>query len=199
VPRLRDSHGFSLIELLIVLVITTGAAAIVVPSTSTLFQHLRLSGDAHALSNSVSLVKMRSAAEFTRVRLYADLANRTYRIERYQKVPPAWVPEGGSGLLSSRVNMSTGGLATPPPNTQAAILQAPPCLNINLSAIANTACIVFNSRGVPIDTAGVAGTPTAADALYVTDGTAVYAVTVAATGLIRLWKSGPATAGWIRQ
>jgi hypothetical protein len=95
--------------------------------------------------------------------------------------------------------MSTGGLATPPPNTQGAILQAPACLNIAGGAIANTACIVFNSRGVPIDTAGVAATPTAADALYVTDGTAVYGVTVAATGLIRLWKSGPSAAAWIKQ
>ena len=45
------------------------------------------------------------------------------------------------------------------------------------AAIANTACIMFNSRGVPIDSTFA---PTGDDALYVTDGMAVYGVTVAA-------------------
>ena len=48
------------------------------------------------------------------------------------------------------------------------------------AAIANTSCIVFNSRGVPVDDNDLS---TAADAIYVTDGTAVYVATVAATVL----------------
>ena len=40
--------------------------------------------------------------------------------------------------------------------------------------------------------------PTGIDALYVTDGTAVYGVTVAATGMLRLWRTLPvATPTWV--
>lgn len=193
----RSSDGFSLIEVFIVMVMTTTLAAIAIPRTSTLFGDLRLSGDARALSNTIALAKMRAAADFTRARLRANIAARTYQVERFQKTgAPGWVGEGDAALLSYRVNLSVGSLATPPPDTQLAIGQAPPCLNDAGAVIANTACVVFNSRGVPIDDLG---NPTGLGALYVTDGTAVYGVTVAATGLIRLWKSGPNTAVWIRQ
>jgi Tfp pilus assembly protein FimT len=189
--------GFSLVEVFIAMVMTLTMAAMVIPKTSTLFGNLRLSGDARALSNDIALAKMRAAADFTNARLRADLAGRTYRIERYQKTAPVgWVAEGGDTPLSSGVALSVGALATPPLNTQGVIGQAPACLDNANAAIANSACIVFNSRGVPIDDLK---RPTTADALYVTDGTAVYGVTVAATGLIRVWKSGPNAAVWTTQ
>jgi Tfp pilus assembly protein FimT len=183
-----------LIEVLIVTVMTVTMAAIAVPATSTLFGNLRLSGDARGISNSIALAKMRAAAQFSRARLRVDVAGGTYQVERWEKTgTPGWVGEGDATLLSAATVVSPGGLAVPPPNTQAAIGQAPACLDDAGVAIANTACVVFNSRGVPIDDAGA---PTAADAVYLTDGTAVYAVTVAATGLIRVWKSGPTAASW---
>jgi Tfp pilus assembly protein FimT len=190
----RSDAGFSLIEVFVVMVVTMALAAIVVPQTSTLFGNMRLSGDARALSNNAALAKMRAAAAFTRARLRVDLAAGTYQVERFERVGVnAWVGEGDATALSPGVSLNAGVLAAPPPNTQAAIAQAPPCLDDAAAQIANTACIVFNSRGVPIDDAGL---PTAADALYVTDGTAVYSITVAATGLIRVWKSGPNAAAW---
>jgi Tfp pilus assembly protein FimT len=193
----HSADGFSLIEMLIVLVMTVAMAAVVIPTTSNLFGNLRLSGDARGLSNAIALAKMRAAADFTRARLYADVTARNYRIERYQKTGAiGWIAEGGNTSLSYRVNLSVGVLNAAPPNTQAAMGQASACLDNAGGAIGNTACIVFNSRGVPITNAG---NPTADDALYITDGTAVYGVTVGATGLIRLWKSGPNAAVWIKQ
>jgi hypothetical protein len=189
--------GFSLIEVLIVLIMTITMAAIIVPRTGALFGNLRLSGDARGISNHIALAKMRAAADFTRARLYVDLAAGTYRVERFQKTGVVgWTTEGGNNALSYKVNLSTGSLTAPPPNTQAAIGQAPPCLDNAGGAIGNTACVVFNSRGIPVDNAGA---PTGADAVYITDGTAVYGVTVGATGLIRTWKSGPSTALWVKQ
>ena len=52
--------------------------------------------------------------------------------------------------------------------------------------VANTACIVFNSRGIPVDSTG---SPYGNDAIYVTDGSAVYGITIAATGFIRTWRT----------
>jgi len=199
VSKHSSEAGFSLVELIIVLLTTITMAAIVVPRTSALFGNLRLSGDARALSNHAALAKMRAAAAFPRARLHVDLAARTYWIERWQKTAPVgWTTEGAPTPLSFNVNMSTGGLAAPPPNTQGAIAQAPACLDNAMAAIATTACIVFNSRGIPINTVGPP-TPTTDDALYISDGTAVYGITVAATGLIRTWKSGLGAPVWIKQ
>jgi Tfp pilus assembly protein FimT len=189
--------GYSFIELLIVVVITVAMAAMVVPKTSALFGNLRLSGDARGIANSIALAKMRAAADFTRARLYVDRSARTYRVERYQKTGTiGWTAEGSDTYLSYNVNFTVGGLATAPANTQAAIGQAPSCLDNAGAAVANTSCVVFNSRGVPITDALL---PTANDAMYVSDGSAVYGVTVSATGMIKTWKSGPSAAVWISQ
>ena len=90
-----------------------------------------------------------------------------------------------------------GVVSTPPPSTQDAIGQAPPCTDDAGVVIANTSCLMFNSRGVPIDDCGA---PTAVDALYVTDGSAVYAVTFSATGMLLVWRTPPlAATTWVLQ
>jgi hypothetical protein len=90
-----------------------------------------------------------------------------------------------------------------PSNTQTTIGQAANCVNDTGVAIANTACVLFNSRGIPVAPNGAppnVGAPTADDALYVTDGTAVYGMTVSATGQIRLWRTNPtSTPAWVLQ
>ena len=76
---------------------------------------------------------------------------------------------------------------------QAQIGQAPACTNDLGVAIANTACVMFNSRGVPIDPTG----NPVVDALYLTDGSAVYGVIVSATGMVRTWRTLPvSTPSW---
>ena len=64
-------------------------------------------------------------------------------------------------------------------------------------AVANTACIIFNSRGLPVD---ATGSPFGNDAIYITDSTAVYGITVAATGFVRLWRTNyTSTPSWSLQ
>ena len=128
------------------------------------------------------------------------LFKRRYRLARM--AAGAWVTEGGTNMLSSTVSFSPGPVASPPPNTQTTIGQAPACLTSPAppavpAPIANTACVIFNSRGIPIDTTG---SPTGLDAIYVTDGTAVYGITIAATGFIRTWQANyQSTASWTLQ
>ena len=55
---------------------------------------------------------------------------------------------------------------------------------------------MFNSRGIPIDSTGAA---TGANAVYLTDGTAVYATTVSATGMTQLWWTPNNVISWVRQ
>ena len=84
-----------------------------------------------------------------------------------------WVTEGTITPLSLGVTFGFGTVATAPPNTQTNIAFSGACrvgLTAATATIANTACIVFNSRGLPIDGAGL---PFGGHALYLTDGKAV--------------------------
>ncbi len=187
-------RGFSLIEMVIAVAIGLLIAGMAIPTLLTLKRNLRISGDAGDINGDVALAKMRAAAAFTKARVYADLSANTFRIEVWNKSGGgSWGTEGGTQALSPEVTWGFGTLNSPPAGTQAAIGQAPLCLNNTGNAIANTACIVFNSRGIPVDSTG---TPTPNDALYITDGGLVYGVTVSATGLIQTWRSGTNATNW---
>ena len=142
---------------------------------------------------------MRAAAKFTQSRIYIDVTGRAFYVQTFDKATSAWVTEGGETSLSSTVTFSYGPVATPPANTQTTIGQAPACMNTASPpvAIANTACIIFNSRGLPVDSTG---SPTGLAAIYVTDGSAVYGITIAATGFIRSWQTtSQTTPAWTQQ
>ena len=198
----KDSRGFSLIELMMVVAIIGTLAAITVPMSGNAIRYLKLSGDAREISNATAVAKMRAAAKFTQSRLYVDLTGRQFYVQTFDKTTSTWTTEGGAVSLSSTVTFSHGPVAAPPPDTQTTIGQAPECVNLAGSPpapvpVSNTACVIFNSRGIPIDTTG---SPTGLDAVYVTDGTSVYGITVAATGFIRTWQTMSAsTPTWTLQ
>jgi hypothetical protein len=150
------------------------------------------------VSNSLAVAKMRAASDFSRVRLYVDLSTNSHHIESWDKVNSKWVVEGGTTSLSSNVVFGFGAVGAPPPNTSAGIQQAPFCTDDAGAVIGNTACMMFNSRGVPVADTPPAYPPTGAEAIYLTDGSAVYGVTAAATGMIRLWRTLPnAVPNWV--
>ena len=162
-------------------------AAIAIPMMANSVSYFRLSGDARSVSNAIAVAKMRAASNFSRTRLYVDLSANRFRIETWQKTgTPDWTTTVGSVTLESRDRFGFGSVGTPPPNTQTTIAHAPPCVDKDSHDVEGTACVVFNSRGTPVDSTGA---PTAIDAVYLTDDAAVYAVTVSATGMTRLWRT----------
>ena len=192
----RSQRGFSLIEMLLVVGLTGVVGAIAVPMMANSLAFFRLSGDARSMANATALAKMRAASVFGRERVYVNIAARNFHLETWNGT--TWSVDGGTTALSQNVNLSFGVVATAPTNTQAIIGQAPTCKNDLGVDIAGTACVIFNSRGLPIDSAGL--TPAEVPALYLTDGTAVYGVTVSKTGMVRSWRTPPtATPVWSPQ
>jgi prepilin-type N-terminal cleavage/methylation domain-containing protein len=219
--------GFSMIELMMVLLITSIVMGFVVPGYMTMTQTLRTGGDSRILAGMIAEAKMRAAADYTHARVYVNTSGNSYHVEVWNKSgnggAGCWQTDGDTNNactatsspvtdLSSNVSFGYGHISSPPANTEATIGQAPLCFtgyagqSTNTVSVANTACIEFNSRGVPSDpdpsgSSGAAGgVPDATGALYVTDGTAVYGVTVLATGAIQTWYStNTATPSWLQR
>ena len=197
--RDRAQRGFSLLEILVVVGLIGVVSAIAVPMMGGTLGYFRLSGDTRSTANTIALAKMRASSVFGRVRLYTDLSANTFHLETFDKTTSTWVVDGGTTNLSQRVSFGFGVVGAAPPNTTPAINQAPLCKNSAVPPvdIPNTACIIFNSRGTPIDWTGA---PSSLGSLYLTDGTAVYGITLSATGMVRTWRTNPAaTPNWALQ
>jgi hypothetical protein len=157
---------------------------------------MRISSDARALHNSVGLAKMRASSRYTRERMYVDLTTNAYQLQYWDKAAGDWVNEPSTVSLSTGVAFGTGGATQPPPNTQSTVAQSVSCTTKTGSAISGTACITFNSRGIPIDASGhIYGN----SALYLTNGGTTYAITLSPTPLIRLWFARAGTNNWVQR
>ena len=201
VPRPhRGEAGYTLIEIMVVCALVGIIAAMAVPSTTSMMAGNRLKGDAESINNLVSLAKSRAAAQYSRARVYADLNARTYQMQTWDKTNNVWTTEGGVNTLSTGVNFGVGAITIAPPNTQAAIGQSPVCTDNGGANIANTACVSFNSRGMPVtNVLPPGGGVTGNSGLYITDGVTVYGTTITTTPLIKLWWSPNSNNKWVRQ
>jgi prepilin-type N-terminal cleavage/methylation domain-containing protein len=193
---LSHEHGYTLVEILVALAVVAILAAAAVPMTASSLTAYRFQGDGQALSRTVSLAKMRAAAGFTHARLYVDLSDNTYRVETFNRTDETWVAEGGTQFLSRDVTFSDGGIDNPPPN-QASMATSSPCTDDDDADIANTACVVFNSRGLPID--HVTRALDSTNAIYITNGIGVYGATVMSSGQVRFFWTPVGGGTWVEQ
>lgn len=208
--RDKGQRGFSTLELLIVVSISFILAALAIPGYNSIRRMLRIAGDARELNGAINEAKLDAASSFTRARVYADLKANTFHVETWNKAANCWQTVGDPANpctvpgtspvqnLSPAVTFGSSNVGNPPQNTQPALGQAPFCRKLLGAAGGvdpNTACVHFNSRGIPIDP--ISGAPTGADALYITDNNMVYGLTVGPTGVTQLWAaSADGSSGW---
>lgn len=216
-----QDRGFTTLEVLVVMFVSLVIAALAIPGFDQVRRTLRISGDARDLNGAINQAKLQAAADFTDARVFVDLGFNTpnsFHVDVWNKAG-----NGGAGcwqvvgdvnnpcyapgvspvqLLSPGVTFGFAGVGAAPPNTQTnGISQGPFCVPVNgrrVGQVATTACVHFNSRGIPINPATLA--PTGNDAVYITDNTQTYAVTVGSTGLSQVWAIGAQGNGnWYRK
>jgi len=204
----HSQHGFSTLELTVVMFMSLIMAAIAVPSYIKVASYLRSVGDLRSLNGVTAQAKMRAAADFTHARTYVDLNANTFHLEVWNKAGNCWQTDGDTAnactagnspvvSLSQGVTFGAGGLGVGPTPGTAAVNQAPACrrrvAGVNGGGTnQNTACIEFNSRGIPVDATNA---PVATGAIYISDTNSVEAVTVSATGSIQSWLTGASCSG----
>jgi Tfp pilus assembly protein FimT len=213
----RRQVGFSTLELLVVITISIVITTIAIPGYIKISAYLRAAGDLRSINGLTALAKMRAAADFTHARVFADKNGGTFQLEVWNKTgnggAGCWFadvdttkacltyssgrPSGPVTTLAQGDTFGFGTLTAGPTASQATPTWAPACLDNSNSSLGNgTACIVFNSRGIPIDNTGA---PISTGALYLTNKTVVNAVTVSATGSIQSWSSPAGSASWYGQ
>jgi prepilin-type N-terminal cleavage/methylation domain-containing protein len=174
-PRSDLQHGFSIIELAIVLTIVAIIATIAIPLFSKTMSAFRASSDARSLASQLALTKMRAANGFTQARLNCDLTANSCQMEictsKGASACNAYTAEGGALALSQNSSFGFGTITTPAGSQ---------------TSIQNTAQIVFNSRSLPVDSTGA---PNGNYALYLANNNGDrYAVTVYASGRVAVWR-----------
>lgn len=188
-----------MVDLLMVVALIGIITTFALPVTGSAVAAQRFKTDSEAVAQMVGVAKMRASARFTRARLRANLGDRTFVLELWNTATGVWVPEGTPISLAQGIAFGFGGLSAPPPNTQPELAQSPACrigTTADSDTIENTACIVFNSRGLPVDGAGLLF---GGHALYITDGASTGGTTITATPRIRRWLARTSSATWKEQ
>jgi prepilin-type N-terminal cleavage/methylation domain-containing protein len=192
----KMQRGFSLVELLIVVIILFILLSIAIPSVGGIRRSLRIQGDTRAIAAQINLARMRAAADSTHARLYADTSGNTFHLEVWNKAGACWWKADGDSsatctqaasltYLAQGDTFGFGSISAGPTAATSTIAQAPTCkTGVAGTApgtdIANTACIEFNSRGYPVDSTNAI---VASDAIYLTNNSQLFsAIAVAIAG-----------------
>ena len=173
----QHKSGYSTIELTLLGAVLLVLATSAFPTSMNALRGYKLSGAARSIAGQLALVRLRASADFTQARLNVNLTAGTYQIEVCTTKNTAtggcttFTMEGGTQYLPNGISFSFGSITT------AASLQ---------TTIAQTVPILFNSRGIPVDSTV---NPTSNNALYVTDGKGnYYAVTVSVSGRTLMYR-----------
>jgi Tfp pilus assembly protein FimT len=170
--RANWMRGFSMIELMVVVLVAIVLLAIAIPSVLGVTRTFRIAGDIRGIAAEVALARMRAASRGAKARLNFDTTANTYQVELWSTSAGAYQLEGGVQSLSEGVTFGYGSIANPA-GLQSSIAQGYP-------SESGCTCIYFNSRGLATDSSG---SPTANSAIYITTAGGRYsAVAVSIAG-----------------
>jgi Tfp pilus assembly protein FimT len=188
------SHGFSMIELMLVVIGIIILSAIAIPSVTGLARSFRIGGDTREIAAQLNLARLRAAADYTHARVYVNLSANTYHLEVWNKASACWQTFEDSNSctqitspvvpLAPGDTFGFGSISTGPTAATSTPAQAPACKSGVAgpspgSTTSNTACIEFGSRTYPVDSTNAV---VASDAIYIQNAEGYQAIAVSISG-----------------
>lgn len=171
--KLEDDGGFSMVELLMLVGMAVVMMAVSIPMLSSSMRSMQLMADARSIATSLTLAKMSATAQMTHCRLSFDLDGSEWRLEKLNKSTGEFELQQADNELSS--GMVNSGIVF-----KSSSSSAPSGFPTDSST-----AITFNSRGIPIDGAGI---PAPNNVVYLSMHDTDFAVTVSLGGKVQLWK-----------
>jgi prepilin-type N-terminal cleavage/methylation domain-containing protein len=163
----RDS-GFSMVELLMVVLIMGIVIAFAIPQASTAIRDYRLHSDAGVIAGQLNVGRMRAASQYAPYRVVINIAAGTYWMEKLcglttstadpncvtTGVPAAYQPrtvpsaqiEGGTQYLGTNDTYSSC--------RPSGVTAYPGSITADPNPCPDPLYIYFNTRGVPVDYTG---------------------------------------------
>lgn len=170
---MKCEKGFSMVELAMIVGVSVILMAIAIPTLSTSMQDMQLIADARNIATSLTVARMSATAQMTHCRLSFDIDNNEWRLEKLNRSTGQFELQQADNELSSEI-ANSGIMFIKNSGT------APSGFSTSSSA-----SITFNSRGIPIDGAGV---PSADNIIYISKGDRNFAVSVSLAGKVQLWR-----------
>lgn len=185
--------GFGLVEAIVVIFLFIVLAAFTLPLFNRNNSYVSLRTSAFDIANRINEAKARAISEITPYRVnIPDLAATTFDVEK--KLAGGGWQKVLSEDLSTRVNFTPA--STPAPTSASSAGGSTQCSSrTGICAPVQATTITFNTRGIPVDAAGA---PKAANAVYITNGTEFFAVTVSLSGVVEVWRYAAAENTWFR-
>jgi len=130
--------GFSLLEVLVVVVLSVTISAIAIPNALNVLDAYRVRSSVENIYSQIGLARMRAVGDFAHSRLVCSTSTNSCHIE-LQKEGGNYQQEGGDVYLNSGVSFGYGNVSKGAGNQGG-------------NSPTQDLTIYFNSRGMPIDT-----------------------------------------------
>lgn len=166
----KTSRGFSLLEILVVLLIMGIVAAFALPTAISHLRDYRLHSDAQAIASYLNVVRMKAASQYAPYRLVVNVSGGTYTMEELCGAKtttndsactgtpsvtypnPAYIPLSSPKLVGGTQYAETGdSLLSCRPGS---IGSYPGTITGEVSPCPTTLYFYFNTRGSPVDNQG---------------------------------------------
>lgn len=163
---IRDTRGFSMIELGMVLLLTASLAAMSIPILSASMRNMQLLSDARNIATTMAYAKLNATSQMTRCQLTFDLANKQWSLRKLNKTT-------GQYEIHQSINSLSNGIA----NSGIAFKTSSASAPSGFPGTTSTA-ITFNSRGFP-NGMGI---------IYLSNSSTDLAVSVSLAGKVQIWR-----------
>jgi Tfp pilus assembly protein FimT len=163
----KNSRGFSLIELAISLSMVIIMAAVSIPMLTSAMRGIKLSSDAKSIATSMTYARVSAASQVTRYRMSIGLDSNQWSLSKWDRTSETYELEQATNTLS-------GGVSNSGIRFKSTSSTAPTGFPTT-----STTQITFDSRGIPIEGAGI---------VYLSGKGGDFAVSVSMAGKIQVWR-----------